>query len=209
MLEILSTRQRELLNHLLKNKSGLTVDELANRLGITKNAVRQHLAALENDNLVQKALTRPSGGRPEQLYVLSNKGHECFPRQYSWFAQLLVESIQQESSEEKLGEQLTSMGVKVGEMLKRRHPELKTLEEKIQVLTELMEEIGYNTKNTTEHLPTNIIEADNCVFHSLAMNNPEICKFDLALLSSFTDNGLEHQSCMAKGENICRFKFKK
>ena len=51
------------------------------------------------------------------------------------------------------------------------------------------------------------IEADNCIFHNLAMKNPEICQFDLALLSTFTDSTVDHVECMAKGGNVCRFKF--
>ena len=47
MLEILGDRQKKLLQLLLKTKSGLTVDELSGPLQITRNAVRQHLAALD------------------------------------------------------------------------------------------------------------------------------------------------------------------
>jgi len=54
---------------------------------------------------------------------------------------------------------------------------------------------------------TAVLEADNCVFHTLALANPNICQFDLALLAAFTDSAVDHQECMAKGGNICRFKF--
>ncbi|HEX5539931.1 MAG TPA: HTH domain-containing protein, partial [Methylophilaceae bacterium] len=62
MIEIFGERQKELLNLLLKNKRGMSSDELAEQLSITKNAVRQHLASLENDGLVARGTTRPSGG---------------------------------------------------------------------------------------------------------------------------------------------------
>ena len=52
-----------------------------------------------------------------------------------------------------------------------------------------------------------VIEADNCVFHELAIKNPEICRFDLALMGAFTDSSVEHQECMARSGNVCRFKF--
>ena len=93
MIEILGERQKQLLRLLLKDKAGLTADEISSALGITRNAVRQHLAALENDGLVTPGPTRPSGGRPRQLYALTAKGLEVFPRHYSWFAQLLVEAF--------------------------------------------------------------------------------------------------------------------
>lgn len=209
MLEILGARQKELLKLLLKNKSGMTADELSAQLGVTRNAVRQHLAALETDRLVEKAATRPSGGRPQQLYVLSERGQECFPRQYSWMAQLLVESVMQESGAEALGERLAAMGRRVGAQLRSQYPDLKTRREKVRKLAEIMEDIGYSAHQPgapgAEGAP--LIDADNCVFHHLAMKNPDICRFDLALMASFTDSSIVHQECMAKNDDICRFRF--
>jgi hypothetical protein len=40
------------------------------------------------------------------------------------------------------------------------------------------------------------------------VKNPDICHFDLALLSSFTDSVVDHQECMAKNGNVCRFKLR-
>jgi len=207
MLEILGIRQKELLKLMLKNKAGMTVDELSEQLAVTRNAVRQHLAALENDRLVEKGATRPSGGRPEQLYALTGKGKECFPRHYSWFAQLLVESIQEESGAAGVGERLSAMGAKAGAQLLAQHPELKSREQKVEKLAEIMEELGYSAKSRIGADTDAVIDADNCVFHNLAMKNPEICRFDLALLSSFADSAIEHQECMAKNGQVCRFKF--
>ena len=206
MLEILGIRQEELLRLLLKNKAGMTADELSAQLTITRNAVRQHLAALENDGLVKKSVTRASGGRPEQLYVLTDKGNECFPRHYAWFAQLLVQSVQQESGAEGLSERLSTMGAQVGKQLRLQYPELVSRGEITQKLSEVMDQLGYNARSAGGE-KEEVIEADNCVFHTLALLNPIICKFDLALLSAFTDSAVDHQECMAKGGNICRFKF--
>jgi predicted ArsR family transcriptional regulator len=207
MLEIFSTRQRELLRLLLKKKSGMTVDELSARLGIAHNAVRQHIATLEKDGFVTKARTRPSGGRPEQLYALTGKGNECFPRHYSWFAQLLVESIQHDTGSDGFGDRLNAMGAKVGAQLRNQHPELKSREAAVEKLSEIMEQMGYDARGTPTSDAGVVIEADNCIYHHLAMANPNICKFDLALLSAFTDSAVDHQECMANGGNVCRFRF--
>ena len=208
MLELLGSRQQELLKLLLKNKGGLTLEELSEYLKITRNAVRQHVAALENNGIVTEGVTRPSGGRPEQLYVLTDEGKEFFPRNYSWFAQLMVESIAQESGVAGLRERLGTMGVGVAQQLLSQNSVLKTREQKVEKLSEVMEELGYNTRSFAVNSDALTIEADNCIFHNLAMKNPEICQFDLALLSTFTDSTVNHEECMAKGGNVCRFKFK-
>src|SRR5262245_38793139 len=205
MLEILGTRQQALLRLLLKRKAGLTVDEISTALDITRNAVRQHLAALENDGLVVQGETRPSGGRPEQLYVLTDAGKELFPRHYSWFAQLVVESIKQETGAEGLRERLETMGAAVAERMRSQHPGLTSRQQKVDKLSEVMEELGYDTRDNADNVGAATIEADNCIFHNLAMKNPEVCAFDLALLSTFTDSKVDHQECMARGGNVCRF----
>ena len=208
MLELLGSRQQELLKLLLKNKGGLTLDELSEYLKISRNAVRQHISALVNNGIVTEGVTRPSGGRPEQLYVLTDEGKEFFPRNYSWFAQLMVESIAQESGVAGLREKLGTMGVGVAQQLLSQNSVLKTREQKVEKLSEVMEELGYNTRSFAVNSDALTIEADNCIFHNLAMKNPEICQFDLALLSTFMDSTVNHEECMAKGGNVCRFKFK-
>lgn len=207
MLEILGARQKELLQLLLKNKAGMTADELSAGLNITRNAARQHLAALETDRLVEKGATRPSGGRPEQLYRLTDQGRELFPRHYSWFAELLLGSIKASAGDEGLRERLREMGTQVASQLRGQYPQLTTPEEKVQKLAEIMEQLGYNAHYAAADAEP-IIEADNCIFHHLASANPDVCEFDLALMAAFTGRAVEHQECMAKNGNVCRFRLR-
>lgn len=207
MLEILGDRQKQLLKLLLKTKSGLTVDELSEGLKITRNAVRQHLAALEGDGLIALGSTRPSGGRPQQLYALTEKGKEVFPRHYSWFAQLVIEAIKREHGAEGMRERLASIGSSVAEQLRTQSPGLETREQKVEKLAAVMDQLGYNARSVAVTDKAPVIEADNCVFHELAVKNPEICDFDLAMMGTFTDSKVDHQECMARGGNVCRFKF--
>ncbi len=207
MLDILGDRQRQLLKLLLKDKSGLTVDKLSKGLKITRNAVRQHLAALERDGLIAQGATRPSGGRPQQIYVLTDKGKEIFPRHYSWFAQLVIEGIKREHGAEGLSERLSEIGSSVAEQLRTQNPGLKTRGQKVERLAAIMDQLGYNAWNASAANKAQVIEADNCVFHELAIKNPEICHFDLAMMGTFTDSKVDHQECMARGGNVCRFKF--
>jgi predicted ArsR family transcriptional regulator len=206
MLAILGSRQRELMKQLLRRKEGMTVLELSVRLGVSSNAVRQHLAALENEGLIEHGESRPSGGRPEQLYVLTAAGKELFPRQYSWFAQLVVESVKQEAGAEATRERLANMGAGVARQLLVQHAGL-TGRQRVEELAEIMEDLGYETGTVDAAGREPVIEAHNCVFHKLAMDDPDICAFDLALLGTFTDSRVDHQECMAKGGNVCRFRL--
>jgi predicted ArsR family transcriptional regulator len=62
-----------------------TVDDLAGRLGLSDNAVRFHLLALEAAGSVQKqGVVRKSGaGKPAELYALTSEAEESFSRAYA------------------------------------------------------------------------------------------------------------------------------
>jgi predicted ArsR family transcriptional regulator len=211
MVELIGTRQKEFLQLLLRNKAGLTVEDFSADIGITRNAVRQHLAVLEKEHLVAKGITRPSGGRPEQLYILTDKGEDIFPRHYSWFAQMLIEMLEQEIGEEEMSTRLSAAGEKIAGKLRGNNDATESLPIKIRKMMTIMDDLGYNINPRP---PANIkgipvIEADNCVFHDLAKKQPLVCRFDLALLATFTDSTVVHEECMAKGGNVCRFRFDK
>jgi predicted ArsR family transcriptional regulator len=206
MLDRMGDTQKRLLTQLLRSKSGATIDELTSALTVSRNAIRQHLAVLQSDGLVRKAATRASGGRPEQLFGLTDKGHECFPRHYTWFAQLLLDSVQHETGPDALTARLDAMGTEAGVGLLSRHPHLRDAGARLDALADIMAQLGYGARAEADpHGHT--ITVHNCVFHALARDNPAICQFDRALLTAFSGIAPEHQACMASGAGTCRFQF--
>ena len=78
------------------------------------------------DGLIGLGETRASGGRPKQLFVLTDKGREAFPRHYSWFAQLLIEAMAQEHGATGLRTRLGRIAAAVVAQLRHRTPETGT-----------------------------------------------------------------------------------
>lgn len=204
--EAADNTQQSLLCTLLRNKDGLTVQALAQTLDVSRNAVRQHLTSLERDGLVTKGRTQPSGGRPEQLYVLTAEGSEQFPRQYSWFSELLLQLLQAQPGDSSLDEKLAEMGRTVAASLASRLAGERGSAGRIAAIAEIMRELGYDAVPKTES-GEQMIEAHNCVFHKLAAKNPEVCSFDIALLSAASGSQVEHRTCMVRGGDACRFRF--
>lgn len=206
MHEMFGARRKQLLRYLLRNKSGASIDELAGAIGVTRTAVRQHLASLMRDGFVAPGKVRGTGGRPQQLFVLTEEGKEAFPRHYSWFAQLLVEEITKEHGVAGLRRRLGSIASAVAAQSQWRPPPNASNREKVEAVAGMLDELGYDARMGKEAgSPT--IEADNCIFHELAMKHPDICHFDLALLSAYTGNKVELHECMARGGHVCRFRF--
>ena len=201
-VEVIGQRRQRILRLLLEQKHGLSVDELALRLGITRTAVREHLAGMERDRIVAQAPSRPStGGRPSRPYVLTERGHALFPKHYALLARLLIEDLA-ERGEANVGEALASMGNRLAARMKSE-VEGRTLAERGASVARLMAGLGYEAAFSDDGEPR--IEALNCVYHDLAKGNPAICALDLALVSGLAEAEVEHRSCMARGDNACAF----
>ena len=74
---IVGDTQQRLLAKLLEAKAGLTVDELAGAVDITRSAVKQHLSGMERSGYVQHTSSK-SGGRPRFLYTLTESGIDLY-----------------------------------------------------------------------------------------------------------------------------------
>lgn len=210
MIELLGKTQQQLLKLLNKNKNGLTISNLTDLLGVSRNAVKQHLTALEGNKLIEFGELHKTAGRPTQSYVLTSEGREHFPRKYSWFAQILLENIR----DEKGPKDFTKFLGKIGSSISAQYlPQLEKLKGKSRVnkVVTILSELGYEAEAVTSKDATEIskLEVSNCVFYHLANSCPEICGFDLSLLSSLTGQTVEQQSCIANGSNTCCFGIKK
>ena len=96
------SRQQQILTLLLNTPDGLSIDEMAFKLNISRNAVKQHLVILEKQQLVREAALTSTGGRPARSYTLTEKGINSFPKQYAWFCNLLLNDLAAEMSSEAL-----------------------------------------------------------------------------------------------------------
>jgi predicted ArsR family transcriptional regulator len=72
--------QRLAIVNLLKRSQGLTVRELAHRLGMSYMGVKQHCLNLERDGYLGTFRRHRGVGRPELLYHLTVKAQDLFPQ---------------------------------------------------------------------------------------------------------------------------------
>lgn len=202
-------RQQLLLKALLRNHKGLTVDQLAQELSISRNAVNQHLSSLEGQHYVESSLQLSTGGRPGSSYRLSAIGQELFTRHYSLFSRLLLQLVQQKLGDETLKECMIDLGEQLASEYKARVQSKGSMADKIKEVKLIMYELGYETSiDTDESNPLEIV-ANNCVFHKLAEDCKDVCDLDLTLMSSLLDAKIDHTECMVRGGECCRFGVKK
>lgn len=204
----ISARQYQILEHLLENRKGLSVDELAKALDISRTGVQQHFVVLERDGYIKKSTLNKTAGRPVTIYVITDKGNNYFPKQYAWFSELILNDLQQEIGAERLKAYMQKLGGKLADKLRAKF-EGKDLNERVDQLALIMTDLGFQMKLGVEaETESPSIQACNCIYHDLAQKHHEICEFDLALMSSLLDKEVEQLSCMAKGDCSCRFRVK-
>jgi predicted ArsR family transcriptional regulator len=95
----------------LLRRSAAPISDLADALGITGNAVRGHVAALQRDGLVSEAGMAPSaGGKPAQLYTLTAEGEELFPKAYAVVLTQVIEALRERDGDEATADFLNRVG---------------------------------------------------------------------------------------------------
>ena len=203
-----NSSQQAVLDHLLERKAGATLDEMVTQIGLSRTAINQQLIALEGQGFIRKAASRKTGGRPQHVYVLTDEGTNLFPKQYSWFSKMLIQTLRQQVGEEQVSRFMYDLGVKLSAGL---IPRLvgKNRAERVDEIVKIMNETGFAARVTSpgkgEKLPR--IECKNCVFHDLSKDYTEVCQFDLGFLSGLMGAPIEHQECMQRGGQACRFRF--
>ena len=114
-LDQLGDTQQRLMRALLAEHAGSTVETLCAKLRITPNAVRQHLSALIAHGYVERARSRPSGGRPLAIFRITETGSALFPRNYAVIASEMFVALRGQLGDEQLEAFMQQMGRSLGQ----------------------------------------------------------------------------------------------
>ena len=204
-LRQLGPTQQKLLRTLLAAPQGASVETLCNALGVTHNAVRQHLTALIVAGFVERGNAQPTGGRPLSRYLLLPAGRELFPRNYGLIATGVLEHLYASAGKAGVQALLAELGEQLGTAAAERI-NTADADETASALAEQMDALGYEAQAVRRDGETQI-EAYNCVFHTLAKTHPDICRFDLAFMTAATGRPVQHLECLVRGGRSCRFRL--
>jgi predicted ArsR family transcriptional regulator len=205
----LHPNQQAILKFLLGRVEGATLDEIADHIEVTKTAAKEHILKLEGHGYLAFTDSKGAIGRPRRRYLLSEQGHDAFPKQYSWLSNVLLEILAQDLGEVAVSKLMRKLADKVAnsmqEKLKADSPA-----ELLAKINSVMNELGYQTSVKQSDLRKGaVIEATNCVYHSVAKQHPELCGFDVQFLTNASGLAVKLESCIARGGAVCRFCMRK
>jgi len=158
-------------------RSEATVEELAAHLGVTDNAVRAQLAALERDGIVRHEGLRRGTRKPSHLYRLSASVEPLLSRLYAPMFVELVRELAARLTPEELSATMRSVGRRLAETLPPGHGDLAS---RVTAASALLNDLGGVTE-VERHGTELIIRGYSCPL-SAAGGQSAVCEAVESLL---------------------------
>jgi predicted ArsR family transcriptional regulator len=200
-----STRGRIVL---LLRRESQTVQELAEALGITDNAVRAQLVALERDGLVRQSGARPGTRKPKLVYELTPEADQLFPKVYGPLLCHFLDVLKDDIASKKLNEIVRTVGRRMAldyRPASRSNRPRERAEQAVAVLREL----GGMCESISESKERNgraTIQCTDCPLAMIVVDHPEVCMLVETLLSEALGAPVR-QRCQAEPSPRCRFEI--
>ncbi|MBD3108128.1 helix-turn-helix domain-containing protein [Bacillus sp. AGMB 02131] len=205
--------------HVTKQHSEVTVQDIADQFEIHPNVARLHLSKLEDINLLTSETKKTGkGGRPSRLYRLSEDVVQLnFPfRDYQLLSKIAIQTMMQ------LGEPGMAVLYETGRIYGKELIESKagivplnspsSFEDKLHILRNAATAAGFHPVFQPNEDQTQVhFQIFNCPFKEVAASHPEtICKMHSAFLkgmfsSVFTDVELIETGNMLAGCQTCTY----
>jgi DeoR family suf operon transcriptional repressor len=204
-LASLPETRREILI-LLRKRGEAGVDDLADALGITASAVRQHLAGLAAAGFVAHRTARSGRGRPRHLYRLSAGAEALFPKYYSELTNELLSYVQDEDPAvvERIFERRRRRRVE-GAVERMRG---KSFAGKVEELARILDRDGYLADFERAADGTFLVTEHNCAILGVAQRWGLACSTEIAFLREvLPEADVERVAHMMAGAHVCSYRI--
>src|ERR1044071_1601709 len=201
-------KTRRAIVKLLKTEGPLDSARLAERLGLTAMAVRQHLYALQSENLVA-AESRPVPlGRPAKFWRLTREADRLFPEAYAELSVALIDSVKDAFGDEGLERVLTSRCARQRVDYGKRIKPGDSLEKKLKELAKVRSEEGYMAEIRKEGKESFLLVENHCPICAAANACQGFCSTELDLFRSVLGPGVnvERAEHIIKGDHRCVYR---
>ena len=185
----------------LLRRGEATVNELAEALDLTDNAVRAHLTTLERDGLVRQSGKRPGVRKPETLYILTSEAEQLFPKAYHLLLNQLLTVLGRRLSPDEIEAILREVGQNLA--ADPSAPKERGLRARAEKALQVLKSLGglAEIQETSEGL---VIRGFSCPLAASVKEHPEICQLAEALLTDIIGSPVQ-ETCDRNGTPRCIF----
>jgi predicted ArsR family transcriptional regulator len=182
-----------------------TVNELAEKLRLTDNAVRAHLASLQRDRLATQSGMKPGFRKPHVTYALGPEAEQLFPKAYGRLVSLLMSIFSRQINPRNLRAGMRAAGRTVAQE-HLRELRGKTRQQRIDAALDVLKELG-GAASFNEEDGKHFIYGNGCPIAAATANHPEACLLAESLLSELIGSPVK-QHCVRGPTPSCRFEVK-
>lgn len=183
--------------------SPCTVDELAEKLNLTDNAVRAHLATLERDGLVRQSGLRRGPRKPHFTYILTDEADKLFPKAYDALLNQLIAVLKNRLSPPEIEAVLREVGRAVAADASGKSND--NFETRVQNALKVLEAIG-GSAEVEKHGDKIVIRGNGCPLAAAVTVHPEVCHLAETLVSEVVKAPVTER-CDREGRPSCRFEI--
>jgi DeoR family suf operon transcriptional repressor len=185
----------------LLRRSTLSANEIAARLDLTHNAVRNHLAELIRNGLVREGGLRKSASRPSVLYELVPRAESAFSNAYIPFVAHLLRTLGERMTTAELDDLMRNVGLSLADEMPRLRGDLP---ERVNAANALLEQLGALTEvESFDH--SYVIRGYGCLLSEAVHGRPEVCRAVERMLAELLQVPVE-QCCERGDRPRCCFK---
>ncbi|MGH9630126.1 MAG: helix-turn-helix transcriptional regulator [Bryobacteraceae bacterium] len=200
-------KTRRAIVHLLKMEGPMTSSRLAERLGLTTMAVRQHLYALQSERFVAVEERRVPVGRPAKHWQLTREADRFFPDAYSELTVSLIGALGDAFGAQGLKQVLDSRCARQQAAYTARNSSSASLKEKLQQLARIRTEEGYMAEVRTGKNGSFLFIENHCPICVAATQCQGFCTAELDLFRKVLGPqiAIERQEHIVSGARRCAY----
>ena len=195
---------------LLKTKGPQTAARMAERLGVTTMAVRQHLAVLQEEGLVDYVDEKRKVGRPARVWRLTPKANDRFPDRHATLAVGMLQAVRSTFGEAGLERLLNASTQQQIEAYRVRMPASDTpLKQRVAALAKIRRDEGYMAEWRQVRDGTIEFLQNHCAIDTAARFTGMLCSGELSLFRAVLGDGVsvERFEYLHSGDRRCAYRI--
>lgn len=187
----------------LMRGSARTVNEIADALTLTDNAIRAHLLSLERDGLVEQKGVVKGFRKPHHLYGLTTEARHLFPKPYASLFNRMLGVLKQTLPAKAVTKTLQDVGHEIGNENSTNRP--TKLDARLDEALKALESLGGSAEVVMENDKT-LIKSESCPFSEAVSEHPEVCKVAESMIGEIVGTNVT-ETCDRTTSPKCRFQI--
>ncbi len=198
----MSSTKDKILQTLLR-KPKITINELAEAVGINPISVRHHLTNLQVEGLISADEERHGVGRPRLVYSLTEDGMERFPTRYLQLTTRLLAQMKETMPAPVVSKLFNQIAEDLASEYAAQIKDM-SMEERLDFVRDLLAQEGFTVEWEKKDGQYQIHEI-SCPYYKIGLAHPEVCTVDQTLISRMLALPASKVQCILDGGAFCTY----